>query len=160
MTFGTGYAGYAPAGLGTPAGLPAPGAAYVQTVDTVAARALDLTAKDYAVDDDATGSPHDAWDGLAQNVVLRLTTRKGRLPFAPTFGNAFLALTRLPVDLTGYARKSADEALADLIAAGQVAIIEVTTDRIGGLAGMAVTWRDLRTGTERTSRAVASGTGT
>lgn len=158
MTFGTGYAGYAPAGLGTPAGLPAPGAAYVQTVDTVAARALDLAAKDYTVDDDETGSPHDAWDGLAQTVVLRLTTRRGRLPYAPTFGNAFLNLDRLPLDLTGYARKSAAEALGDLIAAGQVELIDVTTDRQGGLAAMIVTWRDTRTGRQRTARAVATGT--
>lgn len=157
MTFGTGYAGYAPAGLGTPEGLPTPGAAYVQTVDTVAARALSLATKDYAVDDDSTGSPHDAWDGLAQNVVLRLSTSKGRLPYAPTFGNAFLSLDRVPLDLTGYARKSAAEALGDLIAAGQVELLSVTADRTGGLATMHVTWRDTRTLAERTTSATATG---
>ena len=82
---------------------------YVQTVDTVAARALSLATKDYAVDDDSTGSPHDAWDGLAQNVVLRLSTSKGRLPYAPTFGNVSSAWIACRWTHR-YARKSAAEA--------------------------------------------------
>lgn len=157
MTFGTGYAGYAPAGLGTPEGQPAPGAAYVPSADSVAARALDLAAKDYAVDDDTTASPHDAWDGLAQNVVLRLSTRRGKLPYMPTFGNAFLALDRAPADLKGFAQKAAVEALSDLLALGQVEIVSVDAQRTGGHAVMIVTWRDTRTQTEREIRAVATG---
>ena len=38
--------------------------------------------------------------------MLRLSTSRGRLPYAPTFGNAFLSLDRVPLDLTGYARKT------------------------------------------------------
>lgn len=157
MTFGTGYAGYAPAGLGTPDGLPVPGAAYAPSADDVTARALDLPRKDYAVDDDSTGSPHDAWDGLAQNVVLRLTTARGRLPYAPTFGNPFLTLGRVPLDLNGAAQRAATEALSDLLSLGQVALVEVTGTRTGGAAVMTVTWRDLRTGQERTVSATAQG---
>lgn len=157
MTFGTGYAGFAPAGLGTPDGLPVPGAAYSPSADDVTARALDLPRKDYAVDDDSTGSPHDAWDGLVQNVVLRLTTRRGRLPYAPSFGNNFLNLDRAPLDLNGAAQRAATEALADLLALGQVALVEVTGSRTGGAAVMTVVWRDLRTGQERTVSATAPG---
>jgi hypothetical protein len=157
MTFGTGYAGLSGFGLGTPTGLPSPGAAYLRSADLTPARALDLAARDYAVDDDTTASPHGAWDGLAQNVVLRLTTRRGRLPYAPTFGNAFLTLTRAPASLVDAASRAATDALADLIAAGEVAIVRVTADRSQGLAVMAVTWRDLRTQTERTTRSVAPG---
>lgn len=157
MTAGTGYAGLSGFGLGTPTGLPAPGAAYLRSADLTPARALDLAAKDYAVDDDATASPHDGWDGLAQNVVLRLTTRRGRLPYAPTFGNAFLALDRVPADLTGYAARAATDALDDLLAAGEVEVVSVTADRSRGLAVMAVTWLDTRTRTERVTRAVAPG---
>ena len=158
MTFGTGYAGFAPAGLGTPDGQPVPGAAYTQSADDVTARALDLPRKDYAVDDDSTGSPHDAWDGLAQNVVLRLTTRRGRLPYAPTFGNPFLNLDRAPADLNGAAQRAATEALADLLTLGQVALVSVTGERTGGVATMLVVWRDLRTGQERSVTATATGT--
>jgi len=157
MSFGTGYAGYTGFGLGTPAGLPAPGATYTRSADLTPARALALADKDYAVDDDRTASPHDAWDGLAQNVVLRLTTRRGRLPFDLEFGNDFLNLDRAPLNLVAFARRAASQALADLVAARLVLILDVAATRQGGLAVMTVTWRDLRTSRERTVRATAGG---
>lgn len=157
MSFGTGYAGFAGFGLGAPTGIPAPGAAYLRSADLSPARALDLANRDYLTDDDQTGSPHEAWDGLAQNVVLRLTTRRGRLPFDLTFGNDFLNLDRVPANLDAVARTAAVAALSDLLTAGLVQIDDVTTDRIGGLAAMIVTWRDLRTQTARATRAVATG---
>ena len=56
--------------------------------------------QDYAVDDDSTGSPHDAWDGLAQNVVLRLSTSKDACRTRPS-GNALSALDRVPLTSPG-----------------------------------------------------------
>ena len=117
----------------------------------------DLATKDYAVDDDSTGSPHDAWDGLAQNVVLRLSTSKG----TPAV-RAYLR-QRLPQPGSRAAGphrvrpQDAAEALGDLIAAGQVELLSVTADRTGGLATMHVTWRDTRTLAERTTSATATG---
>jgi hypothetical protein len=157
MSFGTGYAGLSGFGLGVPFGQPAPGAAYLRSADLSPARALDLAAKDYLTDDDKTGVPHGSWDGLKQNVVLRLTTRPGRLSFAPDYGNPFLNLTRVPANLGDFATTSATTALADLIAAGEVEIESVTADRSVGLALMAVTWRDTRTLRTTTTRAVATG---
>ena len=157
MSFGTSYAGQTGAGIGTPVGAPAPGSAYTRSADLVVARGLDLPRKDYLVDDDETAVPHEAWDGLAQNAVLRLTTRKGRLPYDRTFGNDFLNLDRVPAGLAAYAQRCAAEALGDLIAAGDVAIVSVTADRSQGLALMTVVWLDTRTSTERTTLTVAPG---
>lgn len=140
------YAGLAPAGLSSPVGLPAPGLGYESTADLVAARALDLSARDYLVDDDQTAVPHEAWGELAQNVVLRLTTPRGSLPLDRTFGNRFLLLRKAPVDLVGAARDGALGALSDLISSGQVQLVSVTADRVGGTAVAVVTWRDTRTG--------------
>jgi phage gp46-like protein len=139
-------------------GLPVPGAGYESTADLVPARGLDFATKDYEVDDDETGVPHGSLDPLQQNVALRLTTQRGSLPFDRTFGNDFLNLTKLPLDLVGFARACADQALADLIASNQVEVLDVQADRTGGLAVMSVTWRDLRTGREPTTTAKATGT--
>lgn len=157
MSFGTSYAGLIGAGLGVPVGAPIPGSAYERNVDLVSARALDLPARDYLVDDDETGSPHGEWDGLAQTVALRLTTRRGRLPFDRALGNDFLNLDRVPVDLAGFAQRCAVDALGDLISTGQVRLQSVTADRSRGLAVMTVVWVDTRTQTERTAVAVAQG---
>lgn len=144
--------GLSPAGYGAPDGAPLPGDAYTLSVDTVLARDLDLKAKDYAVRLDETGAPHDEMDPLAQNVILRLSTRRGRLPFDPSFGNDFFNLRRAPLDLRAAAESAAALALQELVDAGDVAIVSVEADRTGGLGVMAVTWRDLRTSRERTTR--------
>lgn len=155
--FGLAPFGLSAVGLGSPVGLPAPGQGYETSVDLVPARALDLRAQDYEVDDDQTGSPHGEWEALAQNVVLRLGTPRGSLAFDRTFGNPFLLLRKVPVDLAGAAQKGTYDALADLIADGQVQLVSVTAERLNGTVIATVLWRDLRTGRDTPTPVTARG---
>ena len=56
-----------PAGLSTPEGCPRQAPLTCRPWTRWLRVRSDLATRDYAVDDDSTGSPHDAWDGLAQN---------------------------------------------------------------------------------------------
>lgn len=139
-------AGLSPAGCGAPEEAPAPGQTATPRLDLTPARALDLRARDYLVDDARDGVPHEAWDGLAQNVVLRLGTRRGSLAFDREFGNDWLNLTRSPGDLAAFGRRCVDQALVELVRSQQVAVVSTTVEQLGGVAVLVVVWRDLRTG--------------
>jgi hypothetical protein len=152
LGFGLQPAGISAGGLGTPLGLPLPGSTYESVADLTPARSIDLQARDYAVDTDTTGAPHGVWDPLLQNVVLRLTTKRDRLAYARAFGNGFLSQTRTPADIQAAALAWAEDALHDLIEAGQVRIesVEASADRGAGVE--AVTWVDVAKNAERTTR--------
>lgn len=150
--FGLTSFGLTASGFGSTAGQPSPGSGYAPTVDNVLGRKVDFPAKDYAVNYDATGCPHESQDPVAQQVAFRLTTRKGRLPYDLAFGNDWLNLGKMPADLAGFGLRAANLALQDLINAGAVRIVSVEVERDGGTAIQAVTWLDLRTRRERTTR--------
>lgn len=145
--------GLSPAGYGAPDGQPAPGAAYVRTVDNVVARKLDTSLLDVAVEDDETGAPHEEWDPLYQQVTLLLSTPLGSLPFDRSFGNRWHLLTKAPADLAGEGARAAADALRRLTDTGEVVILGTEVEQSGGLAVLAVTWLDARTRRERTTRA-------
>lgn len=150
--FGSSYFGLFPGGFGLPVGAPAPGASFVRTVDNVLARKLDTANLDVVVDLDETGAPHEDWDPLYQQVIFALTTPLGSLPFDAAFGNEWLLLDKAPLDLAGFADRSARTALRSLTDAGQIAILSVASEQQGGLAIQAVTWLDRRTRAERGAR--------
>ena len=150
--FGITAFGLTASGFGSTASQPAPGSGYTPTVDSVLSRKIDFPAKDYVVDYDATGCPHESQDPVAQQVAFRLTTRLGRLTYAPDFGNDWLNLGKAPADLAGFGLRSAALALQDLVNASAVQIVSVEVERDGGTAIQAVTWLDLRTRRERTTR--------
>jgi len=152
--FGVQPFGTTAGGVGSPSTLPAPGYNYEAIIDLVPAREIDLLMRDYVVDDDTAGVPHDEMDPVTQSVILRLTTRKGSLAFDRTFGNDLLNATKATGDLQRSGERAVRECLGDLLQIGAVILryVAVTTYP-GGVLLLEVGWTNTATSQERVTRA-------
>lgn len=149
--FGIQPLGITASGIGTPVGLPLPGAGYEFVSDLVANRGLNLSTNDYDVNDSADGAPHAEITAMEQQVILALSTPEGQLPQDLLFGDATLNLDKIPDSLVSTVIGRTQTALFALTSAGQVSIDAVDVVRAGSNGIVrTVTWTDLTTG-EQTS---------
>lgn len=149
--FGTQPAGTTAGGLGTPLGLPLAGAGYERVSDPCDVREIDPVLRDYVVDTTTTGAPHATMAAVAQRVLLALSTPRGQISAAPTFGDRTLTLRKMPTEED--ARASTEVALADLVAEGAIEILSIQTERSGGTLTRVVEWRDTSTREVSTTKA-------
>jgi len=140
--FGIQPGGMSSAGTGTPLGLPVPGSqGYTQNTDIVACRKIDLVARDYATDDTTTAYEHEAMTAQEQLVIIALTERPDRLPFAPTLGDRTNVAGTIPELST--VRGNVEDALRPYTSKGLVQILDVQIQAQGNALFRVVSWRDL-----------------
>ena len=145
-------AGLSPAGLGSPLGLPAPGAGFSKVFDVVDVRQIDPVSHDYVVDTTTSGGPHGTMSATYQRVMIALSTPLGQIQDAPTIGDPTLVLRKMPTD--AQAAATTRLALKAIVDEGAIEILEIVSERLPlGTLARFVRWRDTATQTEMKTRA-------
>ena len=146
LAFGMAPFGFAAFGYGDPVA----SASFV--VASAPVRALDPVARDYARDGDSLAFL--PMGDLAQRVLLALATRRGELLLDRTFGNAVIGLDRTGIDPRWQVQRLVEQALARLLAGGDVELEGVDVDVRPGQLGYVVRWRDVRARASRVTGGV------
>ena len=106
----------------------------------------DPTTRDFGV----TGSAYDASDPVDQQVELALTIERGALKSAPEVGARFRQIKRLdPATIQNTCADMANEALADLLTAKKIKVLDVYAAIVNRQLRIVVTYQNLTTGAVR-----------
>ena len=143
-------AGTSAAGLGTPLGLPTPGAGYESSADACAVRAISAVTRDYVIDATTTGLAHVATTAAQQKVLLALTTPLGQITAVPGFGDDTLNMKRMTT-IEGV-RAFTESALLALTDAGEIAIDNIEIENEHGALVRVVSWTDTTLSTSHETR--------
>lgn len=101
-------------------------------------RYLDPETGDYVLEN---GGPREDMTP-ASRVVLRLRTRRGSIPGLPWFGCRLFEVKKITPSTPMLVKSYVTEALADLVAAGQLPGLQVTATAANGSLSVEVSYRD------------------